>query len=159
MFAVIVLPISKEKNTLVLGSADGGLTIHNRDLELAEEMRRVAKALHLAPHQVLGTTVFGGGDVETHRGLDGHGYVLDLARLFPPTAPLPGQLKSKVFCDLFRPELLQRLKREQFPALSSDVFAGWGASDPLRKQRENDVRVATKHLLEEVVPQVLCAFP
>ena len=51
VFAVAMLPVSKA--TLVLGSADGGETVVNRDLELEEAMRNVAEALHLAAHQVL----------------------------------------------------------------------------------------------------------
>lgn len=80
VFAVTVLPVSKEHDTLVLGSADGGMTVRNSDFELAAEMRRVTDALYLAPHLVQGTEVFGGGDVEVHRGQDGRGYLIDLAR-------------------------------------------------------------------------------
>lgn len=78
-----------------------------------------------------------------------------LHRLLPPTAPEPGQLKSKVFCNMFRPELLKRLKRQGIAApLSSDAFAGWGLTDPLRRQREHDIRAATNFLFDVVIPEV-----
>jgi hypothetical protein len=50
VLAVAMLPLSKE--TLVQGSADGGRTVLNTDVELDSIMARVADSLHLAPHLV-----------------------------------------------------------------------------------------------------------
>jgi hypothetical protein len=101
-----------------------------------------------------GTRVYGGGDVEIHRGKDGRGYAIDLARLLPPTAPQKPALSSLIFCNLFRPELMRRLKRSAVtPPLSSDTFAGWGQLDPSRKEREAAVRAATAFLFDVVIPE------
>lgn len=146
-----LLPI--DKTTLVLGSADGGQTVLCDDEQLFHRMLAVGEHLHLARHIVSGTPVVGGGDVEVHRGCDGRGYVLDLARLLPPLAPVKGQPGGMVFCNLFRPEALRLFKAESVcPALSSDAFAGWGTTDPQRREREGDVRAATAHLLSEILP-------
>jgi hypothetical protein len=114
-------------------------------------MREVGGHLHLAGHKVGGKDLFSAGDVEGHAASDNRMYLLDLARAFPPESPvdclhlLPHQqvliviLLSSCLCyaermtvsplqsvlfRLLRPELLQRLKADGFPALSPDAFTG-----------------------------------
>ncbi len=120
LFCLALLPINKD--TLVLGSCDGGKTVLHEDPVLFSAMEHVGSHAHLATHLVMGVPVVGGGDVEVHRGLDGRGYILDLARLFPPVMRCKGEPGSSVFVNLFRPELLLSLKRNAVcPPLSSDT--------------------------------------
>ena len=63
--AMTLLPINSE--TLVLGSNDGGKTMHDADMEGSREAEICCSALNLAPHRINGTLCFGPGDLEVHR--------------------------------------------------------------------------------------------
>jgi hypothetical protein len=88
------------RNTDVIGSSDGGKTVHASNPELNKIMEDSGKFLGLKPH-VCGftspTTIVGPTDIEVHQANDGYYYVIDTARWyarnfienssFPPEAP------------------------------------------------------------------------
>ena len=117
----------------VLGSNDGGRTVHADDPRLNAIVAAAAKELHLAQHTVGQHALYTAGDVEGHVGVDGRYYILDLARCSPPESPAtavgaPGPPESALY-RLLRPELLQLLKADGAPPLSCDAFTQWGAAD------------------------------
>lgn len=83
-----LLPLAK--NTLSYGSADAGKTVH-KDEEIHELMRDACKQLNLKEHFVGegngSKSIFGPCDIEVHRGLDHEFYILDTARVMPPSSP------------------------------------------------------------------------
>jgi hypothetical protein len=106
LIAMSLLPLSP--STLAYGTADGGVTVHNDNEELASLIEEAASRLNLVPHvcglyemnaKVLATAA----DVEGHVGTDGRYYMLDFARMFPPTTPDPriqrGYLYQVIFVE------------------------------------------------------------
>ena len=84
----------------------------------AEEEREKIATLHMA------------ADVEGHVGEDGRFYIIDTARLFPPTVPGGCDMKKRsgsFMVDVFRPEFLQKYCSDS--PLSSDAFSGFGRVD------------------------------
>lgn len=86
-----------------------------------ELMMKVAKDLNLRPHiagQYEGCTVqipFP-ADIEGHVGEDRRFYLIDFARMMPPTYPVPGtNLRSQYLYRLFRPEFLRTYKKPLSP--------------------------------------------
>ena len=82
------------------------------------------------------------GDIEVHRGQDGRFYVLDTARVFPPTTPmhllsntLGTPVKPKKSSFLFQPMRPEMVAQSPVP-LSSDSFCGWGQHDADTHNRE-----------------------
>lgn len=153
-----LLPIG---DTLVYGSNNGGGTIRTGEgSPLLEDIERLAKHLHLAPHRVTerGTgivrTLLFPVDIEIHESLldSSVGYVIDSARLFPPCAPAPQQMHS-IFSQLFRKEFM--VAQPLF--LSSDCFSRFGALDAAENAAE--VVKATQFLTEEWIPEVAQRMP
>ena len=71
-----LLPI--DNDTLVYGTNDGGLTVHNKDLELSLCMKRAAKILNLQSHVCGLKTVSGRrlkGWKELHSAADVEGHI------------------------------------------------------------------------------------
>ena len=88
--------------------------------------------------------IYGPTDIEGHRGTDGRYYVIDFARLFPPTAEKG--VRDTYIYKLFRPEFIKN-----YPiALSSDAYSPFGKNNQLEHNKE--VRVATNYLIENVIP-------
>eukprot|EP01091_Cochliopodium_minus_P011841 TRINITY_DN3461_c0_g1_i1.p1 TRINITY_DN3461_c0_g1~~TRINITY_DN3461_c0_g1_i1.p1 ORF type:complete len:626 (+),score=143.96 TRINITY_DN3461_c0_g1_i1:279-2156(+) len=85
LVASSLLPISSK--TLSYGSSDGGKTIYKSNTELNELMEKAGKYFNIKEHRILDKEIFMPADIEGHQGLDGHLYVLDTARLFPPSEP------------------------------------------------------------------------
>ncbi|GAB5354174.1 hypothetical protein AAMO2058_000096900 [Amorphochlora amoebiformis] len=167
MVAMPYLPIGESVNSeLIHGSDDQGRTIHNRDSKFNEYMRMAAKELNLALHNVHGTMLYTGGDVEGHRTekewKKGYNYyLLDLARWAPPECPYgtthlqPDQ--SSIFYRMLRPEFLMReAKGGGLPALSSDTFSGWGKYQS--KEHSKNLLKATEHMLTVVVKKVVASI-
>jgi len=123
-------------------------------------MRTVGTQLHWAQHIVLdkigGRSIYGAGDIEAHRGIDGRYYLLDLARAMPPEAPQATPhlqpYRQSIFFRMLRPELLQILKNIGFAPLSCDAFSSWGIGDPHSHQLNRDVLLATRFLIQHLVP-------
>lgn len=84
VIATCVLPIGSD--TLRYGSADGGRTVH-ADEQIGRTLAVAAQRLNLKPHKVGGKTLCMAGDVEGHVGRDGRQFVIDTARLLPPSVP------------------------------------------------------------------------
>jgi len=100
----------------------------------------------------------GCGDIEGHLGKDNRFYLLDTARLCPPTASKSHyngvyfpNIKGSFLCRMFRPEFL----RQHLTPLSSDVFCKW-ADNPLdsnaESQNNGEVVDATLVLEQETIP-------
>lgn len=146
LLAASVLPISRA--SLVYGSNDGGRNVHDDHAEMRNQMTLVGAHLNLKPHQIrnTGKWLIMPGDIEGHLSEeDGRLYVIDAARMFPPSAPVGGRRVS--LYNLLRPELV----RQNPVALSSDAFYRWG--DPDNQMLHNkDVEQATVRLLRVVVP-------
>src|SRR5690554_1116853 len=78
----------------------------------------------------------------------GHFYLLDFARTFPPQAPVPLQKpRPQHLYNLLRPEFVQ----SYLVPLSSDAFTRFGAHDS--DIHNEEVSQATEKLLEEVAPK------
>ena len=125
IIAMSLLPIGPR--SLVYGSADGGVVVHQDDPRVDAAMREAGKLLNLAPHQV--GRVAGKmremavcGDIEVHRSTlrDDQFFLCDTARVFPPVRPARGRNTCLYY--MFRPEFLMRHPTP----LSSDAFTGWG---------------------------------
>ena len=147
------LPIGPE--TLHYGSADAGVTVKDGSScpELRDLMKTVGTALNLAGHWCGAVAqpsyLFGPVDVEGHRGTDGRYYVIDLARVFPPTAE-PGSIVSSTFLyQCFRPEFVRRYTLP----LSSDAFSKFSKHHADAEEHNARVRDATLHLLNSIVPE------
>eukprot|EP01091_Cochliopodium_minus_P004832 TRINITY_DN1472_c0_g2_i1.p1 TRINITY_DN1472_c0_g2~~TRINITY_DN1472_c0_g2_i1.p1 ORF type:complete len:1451 (-),score=404.43 TRINITY_DN1472_c0_g2_i1:87-4439(-) len=142
-----IVPLSK--GTLIYGSADAGRTVHNDDPKFSELMNEMGKKLNLKPHHVgkSGTKVLVSTpcDIEGHLAMDGRYYVLDVARLFPPSSPTRDKKGEHLF-RLLRPEFL----RKYLKPLSSDAFSAFG-SDNI-KENNLEVIEATKYLFKELIP-------
>jgi hypothetical protein len=89
-YRIVALPLLPiDKNTIVYGSADAGVTVHNSEQLVSEYMKKAGEEMHLAGHKVGSCVLYSAGDVEVHRSKDEDAkdqyfYLLDLARCFPP---------------------------------------------------------------------------
>lgn len=94
LLAASRLPLNSQ--TLVYGSSDGGHTIHASSPEMNAKVELVAKMLNLQGEYIWNrskthrTLLHLSCDVEGHLGKDGRYYLVDTARLFPPTTPRAG---------------------------------------------------------------------
>lgn len=90
--AITKLPINA--STLVYGSADGGDTIVNSNPKVDKWMKEAASLLKIKEHRVgadskTGITKLAAPcDIEGHIGTDGRFYLLDFARVYPPSATI-----------------------------------------------------------------------
>eukprot|EP00698_Gefionella_okellyi_P008753 TRINITY_DN2189_c0_g1_i3.p1 TRINITY_DN2189_c0_g1~~TRINITY_DN2189_c0_g1_i3.p1 ORF type:complete len:714 (-),score=144.48 TRINITY_DN2189_c0_g1_i3:1496-3637(-) len=150
MVATSVLPLSG-RNSLVYGSCDGGVTVEDKNPEVAFAMRSAAKIFNIKAHCVGSEEklLYGPGDIEVHIGRDGRAYVLDTARLFPPAAPVPNGAKGAHLYNLLRPEFV---RRNPVP-LCSDAFSYWGRHGI--REHNQEIRDATARLEQEVIPKVV----
>lgn len=146
------LPIGPD--TLEYGSADAGITVKDGSScpELRDLMKTVGTALNLAGHYVGSVSqpsyLFGPVDVEGHRGSDGRYYVIDLARVFPPTAAPNVNVAHTFLYQCFRPEFVRRY---HLP-LSSDAFSKFSKLHVDAEEQNGRIREATAHLLDTIVP-------
>ncbi|MDP2435839.1 MAG: hypothetical protein Q8P67_08865, partial [archaeon] len=145
MIAESILPLSHQ--TIRYGSNDGGKTIHNSDSQLAKIMRKCSRKLNIAGHQVANKHLHGPFDIEGHLGTDGHYYLVDFARIFPPVYEPRIDIKHTYLYHLFRPEFL---KNYPIP-LSSDAFSLMAAEPSLECNQQ--VVVASDYLREGVIPR------
>jgi hypothetical protein len=78
-------------------------------------------------------------DIEGHIGKDNRAYLVDFARLWPPTTPRSG-VKGDFLVNQMRPEFVKTYKIPLCP----DSFSGFGIEN---KSKHNDeVRQATAYL-------------
>jgi hypothetical protein len=162
-YRVVAMPVVPilGKETLVYGSCDAGKTVLNEDLMVDEVIREIAEELHLAKHLVSETEICLAGDVEVHKGTDNNYYLLDLARCFPPEAPMV--LSSRfgdenpnpraIFFRMIRPEALKFWQQEKGAELSSDALSFWGVQDAA-KHNEN-VLLCSQFVLDTQVGRLV----
>ena len=91
MHAQAELPI--DTDTLRVGTADCGETVHGDDKHLSKKLQFAAQELNLRKHFVKKVSLFTACDVEGHCGRDNRYYVVDLARAFPPESPFVWHLR------------------------------------------------------------------
>eukprot|EP01133_Synstelium_polycarpum_P015910 gene15910-18908_t len=148
VIAMSILPV--DKDTIVYGSNDYGMTIHNRDPHLSSRVQELAVQLNIAGHHCGENATFlhSPADLEGHVGFDGRLYLLDFARLFPPEAPKRG-LKMGHLYRLLRPEFVRNYKH----ALCSDSFSRFirGHDD---ERLNNEMLDATMYLLNTTIPEL-----
>ena len=149
LIAMPLLPVGPD--TLVYGSADGGSTIYSISSEMNVRMQLIGSILNLAGHDVWNldhtekTTLYAPVDIEGHLGRDDRFYILDTARLFPPSIPVAG-LKGCHLYRLLRPELV---KNNPVP-LCSDAYSTWEIENIV--SYNEDIAEATHRLENEVIP-------
>jgi hypothetical protein len=147
LLAASLLPLGK--HTLVYGSEDGGRTIRADHPEANNKMQLLGKSLNLQGENVrsgVGRTVFlsVSCDVEAHLGTDNRFYLVDLARLWPPTPPRPG-VRGDFLVRQFRPEFVRK-----YPVpLCSDSFSGFPLQN--KEQHNEEIRQAMTKLMEEMI--------
>eukprot|EP01127_Copromyxa_protea_P013867 TRINITY_DN3776_c0_g1_i2.p1 TRINITY_DN3776_c0_g1~~TRINITY_DN3776_c0_g1_i2.p1 ORF type:complete len:911 (+),score=104.39 TRINITY_DN3776_c0_g1_i2:727-3459(+) len=150
--AQAVLPINKR--TLVYGSDDGGNHVIVSDQEISKRMHSLAERLNLRYHAggVRADTIKNicfPTDIEVHKGSDGRTYMIDFARICPPTRDKQDQYRtSRSLTQHFRSEFLEKYKI----ALSADAFSKFCMHEPEKKQQEREIVEATEHLLTKIIP-------
>ena len=157
--AVSFLPINKT-STLVYGSSDAGNTVISSSAQLQEKLKLASKMLNLAQRKYKGVELYTAADVEGHLVKGKYYYLLDLARVFPPEAPLPkGAVddngpergSAEFLYYLLRPELLKLMPN--CPPLCSDSFSSFMGKGSEAREANNNIRLATKYLHEVAVPE------
>jgi hypothetical protein len=123
LIAMSILPI--DRTTLVYGSNDAGLTMHNKSTRLAGKMKQAARQLNLATHLAgrdarHGTEVHSASDLEGHVGHDNKCYLVDFSRAMPPETPVSGVQMGHLY-RLLRPEFVRRYRQP----LCSDAFSSF----------------------------------
>lgn len=157
LIAMPLLPLTK--TSLVYGSEDAGVTVHDSYPPMNISMQLAALQMHLKGHLVGRTKLFAAGDVEGHLGTDGRMYLLDLARTSPPEASMACRYlhssPATVFYRVLRPEFLLHIRdlhrasdRAFYMPLNPDALAKWGANSP--PDDNVDVVRATELLLARV---------
>ena len=156
--AMSVLPINNK--TLVYGTNDGGVVIHNSNFKLHELMKQAAEIINIKKH-ICGLRTASGkrlkgwqelyspADLEGHCGDDGSFYLVDFARTMPPEAPPPNNKKRQHLYKLLRPEFV---KAWDIP-LCPDSFSGFILADDNYNVHNQQVKVATEYLYHEHIPR------
>lgn len=151
LIALSVLPIGS--NTLVYGSSNGGNTIHNSDKEFKLRMKKVSKILNLTGHYVWDNSgskrvkMYSAIDCEGHKGLDDRLYVVDPARLFPPSYHPGNEKKGSKLYRLMRPELV---KMSPVP-LCSDSFTSFKVEN--KEEHEKNIMKMQEYLCNTIIPE------
>ena len=87
IMASSVLPL--HANSIKWGSTNAGKSFHHSDQKLNLSMQKLAQNLKLRGHYcryIKDILIYGPIDAEGHLGIDKRYYLLDLARLFPPSS-------------------------------------------------------------------------
>ena len=143
-----LLPI--QRDTLIYGSNDGGMSYKSTDEEAKWIMEIVGNQLYLKPHickdfEGEEHNLIGPADIEIHRGGDRKIYVIDVARLMPPDPNF--DVPSSIFYQQFRPEFMRWYKK----ALSSDAYSKFGSFNG--HMYDSEAMEASKVLREERIPK------
>ena len=157
IIAMSLLPINND--TLVYGTNDGGILVHNSNLKLSKLMKEAAEMINIKKH-ICGLRTMSGmrlrgwqelyspADLEGHVGKDGNFYLIDFARTLPPEAPIPGS-KSAHLYQLLRPEFIKSYEEP----LCSDAFSGFLMADPLVNVHNESVKNASEYLHKDLIPR------
>ncbi len=152
MVAMPVLPLA-DRAKLVYGSDNGGRSVFNSIREVNDLLLRLARTFGLAEHWVGQSNIALAlaGDVEVHVDSEGVLFLLDVARFFPPEAPVQCEhlyhTSGEVFCRLLRPEFLRNSKH-MLVSLSSDALSNWS----FERAHHDNARQATSLLIQTVIP-------
>eukprot|EP01105_Mastigella_eilhardi_P018365 TRINITY_DN4240_c0_g1_i8.p1 TRINITY_DN4240_c0_g1~~TRINITY_DN4240_c0_g1_i8.p1 ORF type:complete len:943 (-),score=202.12 TRINITY_DN4240_c0_g1_i8:2539-5286(-) len=148
LVAMSRLPINN--STLVYGSADAGEHVHADVEEFNQLMMLAARKINIKGH-LCGRkdynnykTLYAPCDIEGHVGTDGEFYVLDLARVFPPTSD--HDVRRSYLFKHFRPEFVRSYKKP----LSSDAFSKFDGEADVNNA---EVAEATEYLFQKLIPQ------
>lgn len=146
LIALSVLPI--DNSTLVYGSNDSVYTVISEE-NYKDIMAEAGKQMNLENHiagQILEKSceIPFPADIEGHVGTDGRFYVLDFARVMPPTFPTKRASPNQYLYNLFRPEFVKKYK---IP-LNPDAFSNFDKHDPERLRYRKDIEDATRDLLD-----------
>ncbi|MDP2437556.1 MAG: hypothetical protein Q8P67_17575 [archaeon] len=152
MIAISILPVTP--STLVYGSADAGITVHDDNSEFSKCMLQAAKRLNLAPHYCgapgAQRRLSAACDVEGHVGTDGKFYLLDFSRTFPPTMPNRKIVNSHLF-QLFRSEFVAAYEIPLCP----DAYSGFIRADESRGIYNAQIQEATWLLTRQLPAYML----
>eukprot|EP01130_Rhizamoeba_saxonica_P014986 TRINITY_DN662_c1_g2_i2.p2 TRINITY_DN662_c1_g2~~TRINITY_DN662_c1_g2_i2.p2 ORF type:complete len:506 (-),score=103.86 TRINITY_DN662_c1_g2_i2:2144-3661(-) len=142
--AISLLPISNE--TLVYGSSDAGATIHKKDEQMNNIMRKSGQVMNIIPH-ICGNDaveVYSACDIEGHKTEYGY-YLIDYARVMPSQMMVrPSKHPIHLF-ELLRPELVI----ENDTPLNPDALVGFSVSDPDKKHHVAEIKRASEKLYKE----------
>lgn len=145
LIATAMLPITGQ--SLLYGSADGGVTMLASDSKVNILMEEIGRKLNLKKHGVGSIPMSLCGDIEVHAcHFKGQGityYCLDTARAFPPEAPGARSEGRSIFYEKLRPEFL----RKYTEPLSSDGFTAFQRSGAEARSLNGAIRQATQMLL------------
>jgi hypothetical protein len=152
LVAIALLPVSN--STLMYGSDDGGKTVKASNDDLNKKMVELAKRLNLAEHTA-GMQRFSAKrisfpvDIEAHLGEDGRYYLLDTARLMPPTFP-DKKIRGCFLFRMFRPEFVRSYSKQ----LSSDACSPcFDIHEPKREEHAANIQAATDNLMNGAIPK------
>eukprot|EP01125_Pyxidicula_operculata_P004215 TRINITY_DN1624_c0_g1_i3.p1 TRINITY_DN1624_c0_g1~~TRINITY_DN1624_c0_g1_i3.p1 ORF type:complete len:788 (+),score=138.75 TRINITY_DN1624_c0_g1_i3:44-2407(+) len=156
LIAQSLLPISND--TLVYGSSDGGHTVYHDNKEVNESMKKLAESMYLKSHMggvhwETAKMIEFPTDIEVHIGRDGRRYMVDFARICPPTK-VEEDPKTSYLYRQFRPEFLKIYSTP----LSSDAFTKFQKYEK-DKSTEADIREATQYLLNWIIPDFCLKYP
>jgi hypothetical protein len=150
LLAASVLPVSKD--TIIYGTCDGARTILTDSDEFNKKMELAAKILNLKGEHVWNqdktskSYLHACCDVEGHLGKDNRFYIVDTARVLPPTKPVKG-LQGCFLYRIMRPELV---KSNPVP-LCPDSYSGFNLEN---KQAHNfEIKESTQRLETEIIPK------
>lgn len=151
LIALSLLPINN--TTLVYGSDNAGHTVVAQDPD--GHMKHAGQVLNLKEHvagqkEGFTETVSFPADIEGHIGTDKRFYVLDLARLMPPTAPSKVQVSAQYLFRLFRPEFVRGYRHP----LSPDAYSNFDKCDAGREVHRREIVDATAALLDQIAVRI-----
>lgn len=133
------------------GSDNAGVLVHNSDAEIEAVLKESAVKLGIRPH-LCGlqspVKLHSAIDLEGHRGRDGHMYLVDFSRTFPPEKP-DLKYKSGHLYQLLRPEFLRLYSKP----LCNDSFTRFVMHDPLKQEYVREIEEATEFLQRVLVPR------
>lgn len=155
LIALSLLPINHE--TIVYGSNDSGIVV-NAQSPYDKIMEDVGNQMNLSMHvagleEASTANIPFPADIEGHEGKDGRFYILDFARIMPPTLPSPKGPPNQYLYKLFRPEFVTKYKTP----LNPDSFSNFDRHDPNRLKYRQDIEEAT-NALYEYIPQKISAM-
>eukprot|EP01105_Mastigella_eilhardi_P019239 TRINITY_DN4515_c0_g1_i4.p1 TRINITY_DN4515_c0_g1~~TRINITY_DN4515_c0_g1_i4.p1 ORF type:complete len:1994 (+),score=419.79 TRINITY_DN4515_c0_g1_i4:519-5984(+) len=150
LVAMSQLPIDGD-SSIIYGSANSGMTVYASNLEFNNKMKEVAAKINIKGHMCgfnAKRMLYAPCDIEGHLGTDGEFYLVDFARVFPPTAD-ENVAKTHLY-HLLRPEFVT--SKEYCPKpLSSDAFSSFGGEDNATTHNA-EVREATRVLFQKRIP-------
>eukprot|EP00029_Vermamoeba_vermiformis_P009310 TRINITY_DN4602_c1_g1_i1.p1 TRINITY_DN4602_c1_g1~~TRINITY_DN4602_c1_g1_i1.p1 ORF type:complete len:870 (-),score=99.91 TRINITY_DN4602_c1_g1_i1:32-2374(-) len=114
--------------------------------------KKLNLAVHVAGRDMLQTQkLWMPVDIEGHLSKDGRFYLLDTARLMPPTFP-DESIRGCYLIRLFRPEYIRRYSK---PLSSDACSACFDLHEPNRAQHRADVKLATQELIRKYIPSIV----